>query len=156
HSEFINYMDLIDSLPPGLYEVVVTDKSAGEAGGELLEGNYNVRIEERGLEDIQALGGNSIADEREFQAVDHLSDISIGLYESFVRPWVKALVTPQITSALRALQPLRLKYALFSDKNPLMRGVAPLAEKARAERKPADADNPFLGMQQQVSDMVTA
>ncbi len=156
HSEFINYMDLIDSLPPGLYEVVVTDKSAGEAGGELLEGNYNVRIEERGLEDIQALGGNSIADEREFQAVDHLSDISIGLYESFVRPWVKALVTPQTTSALAALQPLRLKYALFSDKNPLMRAVAPLAEKARAERKPAGADNPFLSIQQQVSDMMTA
>jgi hypothetical protein len=155
HSEFINYMDLIDSLPPGLYEVVITDKSAGEAGGELLEGNYNVRIEERGIEDIQALGGNSIADEREFQAVDHLSDISIGLYENFVRPWVKALVTPQITSALAALQPLRLKYALFSDRNPLMRVVAPLAEKARAERKPADAENPFLGMQQQVSDMVT-
>jgi hypothetical protein len=51
---------------------------------------------------------------------------------------------------------LRLKYALFSDKNPLMRGVAPLAAKARAERKPAAADNPFLGMQQQVSDMMTA
>jgi len=156
HSEFINYMDLIDSLPPGLSEVVITDKSAGEAGGELLEGNYNVRIEERGLKDILALGSNSIADEREFEAVAHLSDISIGLYATFVQPWVKALITPQITSALQALQPLRLKYALFSDKNPLMRGVAPLAEKARAERKPVAADNPFLSMQQQVSDMLTA
>ena len=54
------------------------------------------------------------------------------------------------------MQPLRLKYAMFSDKNPLMRGVAPLADKARAERKTPDADNPFLRMQEQVSDMVTA
>ena len=54
------------------------------------------------------------------------------------------------------MQPLRLGYALCSDKNPLMRGVAPLAEKARAERKPADPDNPFLKIQEQVSDMMTA
>jgi hypothetical protein len=37
-----------------------------------------------------------------------------------------------------------------------MRAVAPLAEQARAERKPAAADNPFLKMQEQVSEMVTA
>ena len=55
HSEFINYMDLIDGIPPGLYELVITDKSKGEAGAELLEGDYNVRIAERGLEDIRAL-----------------------------------------------------------------------------------------------------
>ena len=44
-SEFINYMDMIDSMPPGLYEIVITDKSEGEIGGELLEGDFNVRIE---------------------------------------------------------------------------------------------------------------
>ena len=37
-----------------------------------------------------------------------------------------------------------------------MRMVAPLAEEARAERKAPDADNPFLTMQEQVSEMVTA
>ena len=156
HSEFINYMDLIDGLPPGLYEIVITDKSKGEAGAELLEGDYNVRIEERGLEDIRALGCNSIEDEREFEAVAHLSEISKAFYATFVQPWIKPLVTPQIAAALLALQPLRLSYALFSDKNPLMRSVAPLAEKARAERKPAEPNNPFLRMQEQVSRMMTA
>ncbi len=72
HSEFINYMDLIDGIPPGLYEIVITDKSKGEVGAELLEGDYNVRIEERGLEDIVALGCNSTEDEREFEAVAQL------------------------------------------------------------------------------------
>ena len=38
HSEFINYMDLIDGIPPGLYEIVITDKSEGEVGAELLAG----------------------------------------------------------------------------------------------------------------------
>ena len=47
HSEFINYMDLIDGMPPGLYEIVITDKSEGDVGAELLVGDFNVRIEER-------------------------------------------------------------------------------------------------------------
>lgn len=155
HSEFINYMDLIDGLPPGLYEIVITDKSKGEAGTELLEGDYNVGIEERGLEDILALGGNSIEDEREFEAVARLSEISKSVYATFVRPWIRLLITPQVAAAIQQMQPLRLGYALFSDKNPLMCGVAPLAELARAERKPADPANPFLNIQEQVSDMMT-
>jgi pimeloyl-ACP methyl ester carboxylesterase len=156
HSEFINYMDLIDGLPPGLYEIVITDKSEDEIAGDLLLGNYNVRIEERGLEDILDLGANNIDDEREFEAVARLSRVNNWLYESFMQPWIRPFVTPQTVSTVLAMQPLRLQYELFSDKNPLMRGVAPLAEKARAERKQADPDNPFWGIQEQVSDMMTA
>jgi hypothetical protein len=121
-----------------------------------LEGDYNVRIEERGLEDIRDLGTNSIEDEREFEAVARLSQVNNWLYETYMQPWVRAFVTPQTVSTVLAMQPLRLQYSIFSDKNPLMRGVAPLAEKARAERKPAAPDNPFLGIQEQVSDMMTA
>src|SRR5262249_35729606 len=138
------------------YELVITDKGQGEAGGELLEGDYNMRIVERGLEDIRALGGNTAEDEREFEAVARLSEISKSVYATFVQPWVKPWISPQIASALLPLHPLRMSYALFSDKNPLMRGVAPLAEQARAERKPAGPDNPFLKIQDQVSDMMTA
>ena len=143
-------------MPPGLYEIVITDKSEGEAGAELLEGDFNVRIEERGLDDIRALGCNSIEDEREFEAVARVSQLNNALYSAFVRPWFRTWVTPQMASAVLAMQPLRLKYAMFSDKNPLMDVVAPLADKVRAERKAPDADNPFLTMQEQVSEMVTA
>jgi pimeloyl-ACP methyl ester carboxylesterase len=156
HSEFVNYMDLIDGLPPGLYELVITEKSNDEIGADLLEGDYNVRIEERGLEDIWDMGANSIEDEREFEAVARLSQVNNWLYETFMQPWIRPFVTPQTVSTVLAMQPLRLQYVLFSDKNPLMRGVPPLAEMARAERKPADPDNPFLGIQEQVSEMVTA
>ena len=38
----------------------------------------------------------------------------------------------------------------------MMRVVAPLADKARAERKTPDTDNPFVKTQEQVSEMVTA
>jgi hypothetical protein len=143
-------------MPPGLYEIVITGKSESDVGAELLAGDFNVRIEERSLEDIRALGGNSIEDEREFETVARLSELNNAWYSTFVQPWLKTFATPQTASAVLAMQPLRLQYAMFSDKNPLMPMVAPLADKARAERKTPDTDNPFLRMQEQVSEMVTA
>lgn len=156
HSEFINYMDLIDGMPPGLYEIVITDKKEGEPGAELLTGDFNVRIEPRDLEDIRALGCNSIEDEREFAAVARVSEINNRLYATFVEPWVKAMVTPQMASAWLAMHPLRMKYAMFSDKNPLMRTIAPLVDRAYAQRQVPGADNPFVGMQEHLSGMIEA
>jgi pimeloyl-ACP methyl ester carboxylesterase len=155
HSEFINYMDLIDGIPPGLYEILITNKSEGEVGAEVLTGDFNVTIEERGIEDIRALGYNSNDDDREFDTVARVSALNNALYSTFVQPWLQAAVTPQMASAVLASQPLRLQYAMFSDKNPMMRFVPQLADKARAERKVPDADNPYLKMQEQVSDAVT-
>ena len=155
HAEFINYMDLIDGMPPGLYEIVITPRSQGEVGGELLAGDFNVQIQERDIQDIRALGCNSLEDEREFEAVARLSTVNNTLYTTFVQPWLRAMVTPQSASAVLAMQPLRQKYATFSDKNPAMSCVPALAEMAREQRKPADPDNPFVKMQEQISDMVT-
>jgi pimeloyl-ACP methyl ester carboxylesterase len=153
HSEFINYMDLIDGMPPGLYEIVISDKSEGEIGGELLTGDFNVRIEERSLDDIRALGCNSMDDEREFETVARLSALNNALYTAFVQPRLKELVTPQTASAVLDMQPLRLKYAMFSDKNPLMRFVPPLAETARGKRVQPEPDNAYLKTQEAVSKM---
>jgi len=124
-------------------------------GAELLVGDYDVRIEFRDLEDIRALGYNSLEDEREFETVRRVSELNNALYTSFVQPWLKTWVTPEVAAATLAMQPLRLRYAMFSDQNPMMGWVAPLAEQARAERKSTDAENPFLKAQQQFSDMMT-
>jgi hypothetical protein len=43
---------------------------------------------------------------------------------------------------------------MFSDANPFMRMVAKLAENVRKERTPASTDNPFVAMQEQVSDQI--
>jgi pimeloyl-ACP methyl ester carboxylesterase len=155
HSEFINWMDLIDGMPPGLYEMVITDKTEGEIGAELLEGDFNVCIEERTLADIRALGCNTVEDDREFETVSRLSALNNALYSTFVQPWLKPCVSSQMASALLAMHPLRLKYAMFSDKNPLMRFVPPLANQARAERKIPNPDNPCLKWQEQASEVIT-
>ena len=155
-SQFINYMDMIDCMPPGLYEIVITDKSEGEVGAELLEGDFNVRIEERSLDDIRALGCNSIEDEREFEAVARVSQLNNALYSAFVRPWLRTWVTPQMASAVLAMQPLRLKYAIcFGQESVDARGGA-AGRKGPCRAQAPDADNPFLAVQEQVSEMVTA
>ena len=51
---------------------------------------------------------------------------------------------------------MRLSYTLFADSNPLMKGVANLAEQVTANRKPASTDNPYLALQKQVSDQIIA
>ena len=156
HAEFASNIDFIDCLPPGLYEAVLTP--AGEAtvpAGSMI-GDYVVRFEQRTLDDIRALGCNDLEDERKFAAVARLSEINLGLYRTYLQPWVRAATTEQSAQLLRQLSPARLQFELFSDKNPLMASVAAAAELARAGRRPVAASNPFLAAQQAVSDQVVA
>jgi pimeloyl-ACP methyl ester carboxylesterase len=151
HAEFINNMELIDAMPPGLYEIVITEKPGSEASSEGEAGDFNLSIEERGLDDIRALGCNSIEDEREFAAVARVSELNNALYKTFLQPWIKMMSGPQIAHAALELNPLRLGYSLWSDKNPMMRAVASIADHVQATRTPASADNQFIAVQQQFS-----
>ena len=154
HAQFINNMELIETMPPGLYEIVITEKPGTGGSSEDEADDFDLSIEERGLDDIRAMGCNSLEDEREFAAVARISELNNALYETFVQPWIKMMSGPQLAGAFLELNSLRLSYALLSDKNPMMRTVAPLAEVARAKRVPASADNPFITMQQQVSKSI--
>ncbi|MBB6252023.1 DUF3141 domain-containing protein [Nitrospirillum iridis] len=153
HDEFARTMDLIDVLPPGLYEAVFTEK-AGVAHADLVSGQYLTRFERRGLADIRALGGNDSRDDRRFATVARVSDLNRDLYRATARPVVQRLATKESAEWLRRLHPNRLRFEVFSDKNPLMRPIAGLAEAARAHRQPADPDNPFLKVQDAVSDSI--
>jgi hypothetical protein len=44
---------------------------------------------------------------------------------------------------------------MFSDRNPFMQSVKPLADLIRSSRKPVSADNPFLAIEQAVSSWIT-
>lgn len=154
HDEFTRTMDLIDVLPPGLYEAVFTEKTGEMPHPELVSGNHLVRFERRRLDDIRTLGGNDAADDRRFATLARLSDLNKGLYNATLRPLVTALATPQGAAALRAMDPYRLRFAAFSDRNPLMALVAPLAEMARAHRRPAPADTPLLDLQKAASERI--
>ena len=58
---------------------------------DLIGGDYLVRFEARTLDDIRALGGNDEEDDRKFATVARVSEINLGLYRTFVQPWVQSL-----------------------------------------------------------------
>jgi hypothetical protein len=153
HTEIVQTLDVIETLPPGLWEMVIEDKRPGTPHDELVPGRYLVSFERRTLGDIRALEPTR-EDERPFAAVARVSEITEGLYRTFVSPWFRLWVTEAGAEALRNLHPNRLQYSLWSDRNPWMAGVKPLAEIVRRHRRPVASDNPFLALEQKVSDRI--
>ena len=154
HEEFANAMDMIDLMPPGLYEAVITGIDETVENRELLQGNYLFSLEARKLDDIRRLGGNTAEDDRAFAAVARLSEITQGLYSTLMRPAARAIVTEQSAELMRRSHPNRLRFAMFADENPFMRPVTDLADAVRRDRRPVRPDNPFLAFEHMVSDMI--
>ena len=86
HGEFSSNIDLIDVLPPGLYEAVFEPKKGEVTNQDLASGEWVMRCEARTLDDIRALGGNDPQDERRFATAARLSEINLALYRTFVQP----------------------------------------------------------------------
>jgi pimeloyl-ACP methyl ester carboxylesterase len=154
HAEFSSNIDLIDVLPPGLYEATFEAKGEDTTGSDLVVGQWVMRCEARTLDDIRAMGANSPEDERRFAAAKRVSEINLAAYRKFVQPWLKNVVNPQLAETMRNLHPLRLQYEAFSSRNPLMAIVKSTAEEIEDNRKPVSKDNPFLAFQEQMSKQI--
>ena len=144
HQEFAENIDLIDCLPPGLYEAVIQPKTENADSKDLVSGNHISRFEARALKDIRALGGNTPEEERCFAAVARLSEVTHGLYKSTLQPAVRAMATQQGAEWLQRLHPQRLGYEIFSDNNPAMGPLTAAAERVAGQRQPVSDDNLFL------------
>src|SRR5215475_11022795 len=156
HGEFSSNIDLIDALPPGLYEAVFEAKAEDTANPDLVTGKWIMRCEQRTLDDIRALGGNDAADERCFATAARVSETNLALYRTFAQPIVRALVNSPLAQWMQQLHPLRLQYELFSNANPMMAPVAAMAEQVRNNRRPVASDNPFVAMQENASRQIVA
>ncbi len=156
HQEFASNIDLIDVLPPGLYEAVMTPKTADVASPDLVSGDWIVRFEPRTLDDVRAIVQPSPENERRFATARRVSEINLGLYRTLFQPFVQAFASTQTAEWLHQLNPSELPYELFSDRNPLMRQIAQLAEQVRGQRQPVSPDNPFLQWQAMVSEGIIA
>jgi hypothetical protein len=154
--EFVQLMDVIDCLAPGLYEMVISARPTDVPPGGFVTGDWTARFAARSLDDIRALGRNSPEDDRAFAAVARLSELNLSTYRTFLQPLVRALANQPAADLAQALNPLRLSYTIFADSNPWINGAKKLAANVAATRKSAAADNPFLKLQSQVSDQITA
>src|SRR5262249_1722385 len=153
---FSSNIDLIDTLPPGLYEAMFEPKGENTANPDLASGQWVMRCEERTLDDIRALGGNDAADEPRFATAARVTGTNRACYRTFAQPMVRALMNAPLAQWMQQLHPLRLQYEVFSNANPLMAPVATMAEQVRDNRKPVTVDNPFVQLQEIVSNQIVA
>ena len=145
HNEIIGNFDMIDCLPPGLYEMVIDC--------DIQSGKFASRFEPRTLDDIAAYD-DGIHDETDFSVVAKVSEANDNLYQLLVRPFVKLWTTELSAEFIRHLHPLRMQRYLLADINPLMRPLKNMAGAVRRNRKPAGPDNPFSELEKAVSDYV--
>ena len=156
HGEFATNIDLIEVLPPGLYEAVLTPKTDAAANPDLVAGDWLVCFEQRTLGDVRAIVQPDPENERRFGAVRRVSETNLALYRTFLQPFVRAFANAQSAQSQHQLNPAELPFELFSDRNPLMRQIGELAEQVRQERRPVSPDNPLVKMQGMVSDQIIA
>jgi len=156
HDEFASAMDMIDLMPPGLYEAVIEEIDEATANRALIEGDYLFRLVPRKLEDIRKLGGNSPEDDAKFEAVSRVSNINRRLYQSYLGPLVDAVTPPAFGDWARKMHPNRVRFAIFSDENPAMRLVAESAEQVRKVRNPIEGDNIFAAGEKALATSISA
>lgn len=154
HLKFISNIDMIEMMPPGLYEAKVFAKDENAPNADLASGDYIIRFEKRTLDDIRALGHNDEEDDRRFETVARLSENLQGLYDTFLAPAIRATSSEQMAKLLQTTHPSRVRFAFFSDKNPLFAGLPALAAQIKQNRRPVAPDNMFWKMQEAFSDQV--
>jgi pimeloyl-ACP methyl ester carboxylesterase len=154
HREFASNIDLIDVLPPGLYQATLRDKKT-LPGAELIEDDYVMSFEPRAVADLAAFGGTSPQDEKRFDAARRVSEMNLGLYRATLGAVLQQMANPAVAEALRHLNPARLSYTAFSDNNPAMLAIATLAQQVHETRRPVPDDNAGRVAERQVSDAIT-
>ncbi|MGR8919365.1 MAG: DUF3141 domain-containing protein [Gammaproteobacteria bacterium] len=148
HRQIVSTLKAVETLSPGLYEMVLTDKS-----GEGEDAVYTVTFESREIEDILE-HDDERDDEEMFAAISRVSRLSGEVYDLAVRPWLKPLVNPLMAQANTSLHPLRLRRSLVSDANPALGGLGAAAEQVRAERRPVAEDNVFVRWERLYAGMI--
>jgi pimeloyl-ACP methyl ester carboxylesterase len=153
HAELISALDLIDVLPPGLYEAVIEDARPDLPGLEFVSGNYLIRFEAREIDDILALGDGREG-EHAFEVVKRVAEINQDAYDTFMSPWVRALSNQWTAWGARQMNPVRAERWMLSHLNPAMWGVKLLADMVRPYRQPASPENPLREGENHVSTAI--
>ena len=149
-AELASALELIDALPPGLYEAVIQDTTPDMPGLEYIEGRYLIQFVPRSIDDILALDDGR-QDERAFEVAKRVSEVNQELYDRFASPLVKAVANEPTARALRETNPARMERWLCSDMNPAMAWVKWSADLVRANRQPVAGDNPLPQLERDMS-----
>jgi pimeloyl-ACP methyl ester carboxylesterase len=144
HEQIGSVVKTIESLAPGLYEMLIAKDAAGVT---------TVSFEARTIDDILKLDDGR-EEEIEFAAVAGLSEWMTKTYELTLQPLIRSMVTPAVADAQRRLHPMRQQQNFFSYRNPLFANIGDLAEEVRAHRTPTAKDNPMVALEELCADHV--
>src|SRR5690625_1888083 len=153
HEALVGDLELIELLPPGLYEAKIEDLQPKIPHSEWVEGRHLVSFVPRTLEDIKALDDGR-AEEQSFEVVERVSKVNQHLYDLAISPLVRSLSYAFNPSLLRALHPNRIENYLFSSLNPIALYSKFAADKARQERAHVKQDNLFLAWEKFFSQAI--
>jgi pimeloyl-ACP methyl ester carboxylesterase len=151
HAQIVEVLRHIESLRPGLYLMEI-EESKG-ADGKV---RYEVAFEERRLEDLCRLNRLERRDEKPFEAVAAVSELSERAYSLFARPFLRTLVNEGLAEWRRAFHPLRWQRWAVSDLNPLLWPLPALASSVKATRRAAPPENPHRRAENALSEALTA
>ncbi|MGL5137275.1 MAG: DUF3141 domain-containing protein, partial [Beijerinckiaceae bacterium] len=143
HDAITDTMRAIEALPPGLYEMVLEQEPD----------RVHIKFAPRTIDDILDLDDGR-HDEEMFAAVAKLSEMGAAQYDTFMRPAIRSMVTPESAKNFFDTRQMRVERSSMSDKNPAMKQVKGLAEEARAKRTPVAADNPYLAVERLVGEQI--
>jgi hypothetical protein len=151
HAQIVEVLKYIQQLPPGLYGMHIEEHH--KANGET---TYEVTLQERQVEDLRALQKYDRVDEKPFEAMAAVSELSERAYSLLVRPFVRDLVPDWLAKGMRDFHPLRVQYWAFSDKNPSLWALPHLAEMAQARRQPRAPDNDGIKLEKLGAELAGA
>lgn len=155
YTQLVGTMEMIDALPPGLYEMVIGPGDTVTGWEDLEQTQYSVRFETRTIKDIQALDDGR-EEEGSFSSVDAVSRINDAAYKAWVRPWVQMFSNDFTAGLIRQLQPLRVQTALWSSANPFLASLAWWTPVIRDYRRPVRDDNWFRIQEQAVAETIAS
>ena len=151
HAQIVELLRQIQQLPPGLYAMDIRERE--RRGGGVA---YDVTIVERTLEDLRKMQKYDRVDEKPFEAVAALSELTERSYELLVRPIVRQLSPEWLAKLRREFHPLRVQRWAFSDRNPLLAWLPYAASAVGATRRPRREDTALVGAERAVSECASA
>jgi pimeloyl-ACP methyl ester carboxylesterase len=157
HDQLVTSLDVIESLPPGLYEMKLQAKAGLETQrwDQLEPGDYTVHYEHRTMQDIVALNPEGREEEQLFSTIAKVSELNASFYKTWVRPWVKMISTREVGDALGKMHALRVQRELISDALPMAPMIREMAKQVRAQRAHAKPDSDLSQMEKQLDAQVT-
>jgi hypothetical protein len=151
HAQIVSVLKSIEALPPGLYGMQIAETNDGG------KPSYDVSFVELRLEEVvERLNRFKREDEKPFEAVKAIAEFNQRAYELFGRPVVKAFANEYGAKLARVLHPLRAQRWAFSDLNPALWWLAPVAKAVKEHRQATAADHPIRKLESMVSELTSA